>query len=208
MEDAKRRRALCQSSAGSFWSYLTLTQEQPGQSPDTEAGSVQSRAATHRAAVRLCAWGVLGFSWVALVWCGWDGTPGSHSWEQVQALWAVLSCVWGVLGDQLYTDKAVEWCSHIDPVAPLSKQEDSWEVQAPFLGPSTQHSNCSADRPGQADLTGSTLLSLLRKENKVSWCIKCHLMDTGEEGILHLGANINTAWCLTMWRVIPKEFCS
>lgn len=85
----------------------------------------------------------------------------------------------------------------------VRKQEDSWEAPSTIPCFFHRNSSCRADRPWQADLTGSTLFSFLGRDNKVSWCIKCHLMDPGGEGILHLGANINTAWCLTLWRVIP-----
>lgn len=151
MEDAKRRGALCQSSAGSLWSCLTLIEEQ---SPDTEADSVQSRTA-HREQLP-------GFGLGAgLVWCGWAGTPSSPSWELVQALWAVVSCVWGLLGDQLCTGQALEWCSHSDTVAPVSKQEDSWEASStiPCSFHSTFQLQCWQTMASRSDRLHSIFLS-------------------------------------------------
>lgn len=86
---------------------LSLTQEQPGQSPGSEQG------ATHGAAARLRVWGVPAFLWVSLGGMG-------HCWQLVQVLWAV-----GCAGDQLCAAEAMEQCSHTDTMAPVSKQEQS-----------------------------------------------------------------------------------
>lgn len=69
MEEAKRRGALYQSSAGSFWCFRSSQGRAQAQSRFSA-----EQGATHRAAVRLCVWGVPAFLWVGLVCCGWDGT--------------------------------------------------------------------------------------------------------------------------------------
>lgn len=88
MEDAKRRGALCQSSAGSCWSCLPPTEEQPGQSPGTEAGLVQSRAVTQSSCQALPLGGALGFG---------VGAHAPGGWVRCFRLWSgVCGACWGI----------------------------------------------------------------------------------------------------------------
>ena len=114
MEDAKRRGASWQSSAGSFWCFLILTQqEQPGQSPDTAAGFVQSRAVsyTHYSCWALCLEVCFFLSVWPCVLGGLDQAACSCSWEHVvQILKAMVTCVSDLLWDQ-HSAWARQWSS-------------------------------------------------------------------------------------------------
>lgn len=186
MEEAKRRGALYQSSAGSLWCCLWLRSSQGRAQVQCRAGSYTRSS---------CQASCLGCACFPLGELGWDGTQLTLLAAGSGALgcgmcWGSALCCWG--HGAMLTHRY-----HGSSEQTGAVLRDSIPCSCP------QHSHCSADTPWQAGLTGSTLFCLARA-NKGLWCIKCHLMDTGVEDILHLAANINTAWCLTLWRVHTK----
>lgn len=133
-----------------------------------------------------------------------DETACSYSWEHVvQILKPVVSCVSDLLCYQHSTLARQLTCWYCCP----SGQTGGFLRGSKYTIPCSFHSTlllttCRGDRPQEADLTGSSYAPFffLGKDNRVSQCIKCKLMDIREGGILCLDTKINTAWCLA-WMI-------
>lgn len=165
MEDAERRGASCQSSAGSFWSSLVLNQhEQPGRSPDAGAGCVQIRAVTHRMPLRLEECFFVSLCRPGL-WGGWMRQPvripGSTGFRYLP-LWRVV-CLIGVSELLQISTRHKRGCGAMVTrwYCCLSGQAGGLLWGSKYAVPCSFRSalpltTCSGDTPQESDLTAAS----------------------------------------------------